>query len=189
MLKHYSQEQLVLGFKKNDSKVLKAVYTSMYPKVNAYVLKNSGNHTIAKDIYQEAFIACWKNIKDEKFKKTGSSVEAYLYTIAKHKWTDHLRSATYKKTVLTNETSHLTAVKDEVDIEEDEEAKKQFILKQALTKLGEQCKTLLKLFYFERKSMNDISEVLKMTSASARNQKYRCMEKLKALSLELKNNE
>lgn len=188
MLKNYSQEQLVLGFKKNDSKILKAVYTTTYPKVNAYILKNSGDQAIAKDIYQDAFIACWKNIKDDKFKQTGS-VEAYLYTIAKHKWTDHLRSATYKKTVLTNETSHLTAVKDEVDIEEDEEAKKQIILKQALAKLGEQCKTLLKLFYFERKSMNDISGVMHMTSASARNQKYRCMEKLKALSLELKNNE
>jgi RNA polymerase sigma factor (sigma-70 family) len=79
----------------------------------------------------------------------------------------------------------------EVDIDEnfeDEEQLKKKALLGALNRLGDECKTVLQLFYFERKSMDVISKELNITSASVRNKKYRCMEKLRTLSLEIQKN-
>ncbi len=184
----YNQDQIIKGFKQNDSSILRTIYSNTYPKVRSHILKNNGDEDQAKDIFQEAFVVCWRNIKDSKFSNTGS-VEGYLYTIAKNKWTDYLRSATYKKTVVKSKLTNLQIVADNDLADEDVEQENMAVLKQALSKLGEQCKTLLKQFYYERKSMNEISEMLNITPASARNQKYRCMEKLKALSLDLKKHE
>lgn len=183
-LKHIKNEA-VIGFQENNEITLQSVYTSVYPKVKTYVLRNSGNETLAKDIFQEAFIACWRNIKADKLSKNGN-VEAYLYTIAKNKWIDYLRSSVYKKTKLTDQETELHIVEEETN-DENEEANK-IVLKKALETLNNSCKEVLELFYFERRSMDEISKKLNMTSASVRNQKYRCMNQLRNLALKFKSN-
>jgi len=52
--------------------------------------------------------------------------------------------------------------------------------------LGAPCKDLLMKFYFEKKSMKDIAEELQLDAASTRNKKYRCMQKLRELALNLR---
>lgn len=182
-----TNQQLIQGFQKNNTNVLEGIYVRVFPKIKVYVVKNNGNEAHAKDVFQEAFIACWKNIKANKLAEN-SNVEAYLYTIAKNKWTDYLRSTQYKKK--KSGPDQLTYAKADMDIEvdEDEEDTKRKAMQQALKQLGENCKILLNLFYFERRSMDDIARKLNLASASARNQKYRCMEKLRKLTLEIKNN-
>ena len=186
-LQKKKQGKLILGFKKNDSKVMEIVYTTVFPKVRLYILKNNGNEARAKDVYQEAFIACWKNIKADKFSEEGN-VEAYLYTVAKNKWTDYLRSSEYKKTVVDENRLESLKLVDDSKIDESFEDANRNAMQKALKQLGDNCKTLLNLFYFERKSMDEISQKMNLASASARNQKYRCMEKLRKLSLDIKNN-
>lgn len=161
------------------------VYAQVFPKVRAYILKNSGDEEHVKDIFQEAYINCWRNIKEDKI-QTDSNIEGYLMTIAKNKWTDYLRSSSFKNKSL--EIGQLSIVSDEITINEKQVELDRTTLRKALEQMGEACKKVLQLFYFERKSMNDIALELKITSASARNQKYRCMEKLRNTALELKNN-
>ncbi|MDC6366119.1 MULTISPECIES: RNA polymerase sigma factor [Flavobacteriaceae] len=176
------------GFRQNNQYALSSIYKTVYPKVRLYVLKNNGDEDQAKDIYQEAFVACWKNIKDHKFKE--GNVEGYLFTIAKNKWTDFLRSANYRKTVSVDASPHLRMVSEEAP-EMDRERKEETdtnAMRSALSQLGNNCQKLLKLFYFERRSMEEIATVMGMAPNSARNQKYRCMKKLRTLSLQIKSN-
>jgi RNA polymerase sigma factor (sigma-70 family) len=185
-----TNNDLVLeGFRRNDENILEGVYRSVFPKVKIHVLNNSGDEAKAKDIFQEAFIACWQNVKDHKFDETGS-LEAYLFTIAKNKWTDHLRSTRFRKTV-RQDVMTLTGKEEEEDEDEDQDNEVQNerdIMKRALHQLGNGCKNLLTLFYFERKNMEEIAEKLGIGAASARNKKYRCMEQLRALAQHIKNN-
>ena len=58
-----SQIQIVKAIKNNDLKVLKVLYQANYNKVKALVLSINGSIAHAKDIYQDAFIAVWKNIE------------------------------------------------------------------------------------------------------------------------------
>ena len=181
------KDETIIGFQENDDAILRRVYSAVYPKVRNYVLKNNGDEAQSKDIFQEAFIACWKNIKANKLSENGN-VEAYLYTIAKNKWIDYLRSIAYRKTVSDNDDLIQQNLGEELLVDEHEEKEKRKVLQLALKQLAVDCKELLTKFYFERRSMNEIAEELKLSSASTRNKKYRCMEKLRLLSLEIKNN-
>ncbi|GAB3011700.1 RNA polymerase sigma-70 factor [Cyclobacterium sediminis] len=178
--------QLVTAFKNNDQKVMQEVYQNMFPKLRNHVFKNHGNEAQAKDVFQESFISCWRNVKKGKLNES-SNLEAYLFTIAKNKWTDYLRSAQFKKTV-SDEGVMAMQSNNEEQWDENEEERKLNALHGALKQLGASCKKLLTQFYFERKSMDEIAKDLQLGSASVRNKKYRCMEKLRALALETINN-
>ena len=187
--KLHSQEETIQGIRLNNEVVLGSLYAEMYPKVRIYILQNNGSEAQAKDIFQDAFLAFWKNIKEGKFNmhKT-SSVKGYLMTIAKNKWIDYLRSSAYKKTITADTILQLHSENEENESGSGQNEKQKAAMQNALRKLGDNCRTVLKLFYFERMSMNEISKRLNIGAASARNQKYRCMEKLRSLTLELKNN-
>lgn len=165
---------------------MQKVYQNTFPKFKSHVLNNSGSEAQAKDVFQEAFIACWRNIKEDKLKEN-SNLEGYLITIAKNKWIDYLRSANFKKTVATDSFAHLSLVTEESEMVKEKEVQIN-ILRDALSQLKDGCKSLLQLFYFERRSMEEISKVMNLAPASARNQKYRCMERLRTLSLQIKKN-
>ncbi|MEO1030203.1 MAG: sigma-70 family RNA polymerase sigma factor [Bacteroidota bacterium] len=178
--------EVVGAIKRNDSTTLKRLYTNNYPKIEALILKNSGTKEHAKDIFQEAFLAVWQNVKQDKFiPQSESSINGYLYTIAKNKWMDVLRSQGYKKTITASHLSHFE-IKDEENNGIDDDILKDKRLEDvmlAFKNLGEACKSLLRMFYFEKKSMNLIAEELKLDAASTRNKKYRCMQKLRQIAL------
>lgn len=177
-----SQSQLVDAIKTNDTRVLKELYTTNYPKVEALVLKNNGSVAHAKDIYQEAFVVVWTHIKHNKFiPQNDSALQGYLYRICKNKWTDVLRSKSFKDVRPLN-TDTLRVVKEDDTYKETEDKKLKKTMA-AFENLGQPCKQLLKTFYFEKKSLKEISEALNIEESTARNKKYRCMQKLRAVVL------
>ncbi len=172
-------EMLAL-IKKNDAATLKQLYKTNFSKVKGYVYKNNGDEQQAKDVYQEAFVAMWRNIKDDKFSAEGeTAINGYLFKIAKYKWLDHVRSARYKNTTFINREIEY----DEPDIEENEmQSRKIKIIMDSISNLGERCQLLMKLFYFEQKPFKEIAKIMAMDEASARNAKYRCQEQLKKMT-------
>jgi DNA-directed RNA polymerase specialized sigma24 family protein len=68
------------------------------------------------------------------------------------------------------------------------ETESQFRLaEQAIKQLGEVCKQLLNLFYFEKLDYISIAKSLRFSSDKvAKNQKYRCIEKAKDYFVNLK---
>lgn len=181
------QLQLINAIKDNDSMALKAFYTSNYHKVELLVLKNSGSQEHAKDVYQEAFISMWNNIRNGTFEaKNDSALQGYLYTIAKNKWMDVLRSKRFKTTQSLTEERSLFLTQEENATDDDDYASKLNIAMKAFQGLGQPCKDLLKTFYFEKKSLRDIAASLDIGESSVRNKKYRCMEKLRNIALDSK---
>jgi RNA polymerase sigma factor (sigma-70 family) len=178
----YNQEELLLGIKANDSKVLKWLYQSQYPKIEKYVLTNNGDEDQAKDLFQEAFIALWNNVKGGKFiPENGTAVTGYLFQIAKNKWLDYLRSSRYKMTTGL-ETKH-----DRSEERENHTETLHINMADELKKLGENCREILKRFYFQKESMETIAKAFQWTEATARNNKYRCIQRLKEKMITLKN--
>lgn len=181
-----SQLQLIDAIKANNSAALKTLYTSNYHKIEALVLKNNGSKEHAKDVYQEAFIIVWKNIKNDRFvPENDTALQGYLYQIARNKWMDVLRSSKFKK---TNPIINEMSIVDKHTVQNEEEDNEDFKLKlkqtmAAFKSMGNPCKELLTTFYFEKKSLREIAEKLQIEENTARNKKYRCMEKLRELVL------
>lgn len=166
------------AIKANDEAVLKSLYENNYFKIEKYVLNNSGSIEQAKDIYQEAFIAVWRNIQLDKFyPENENALTGYLYQIARNKWLDYLRSSHFKKhTPLTKLENRLA---EDIDNEEDNS----YIasVKSKFEQLGENCREVLTRFYYKKQSMKIIAEKFDWTEATARNNKYRCLQRLREL--------
>jgi RNA polymerase sigma factor (sigma-70 family) len=180
--KTFIEDTYVFGqsnaIKANDDAALKSLYENNYYKTEKYVLMNNGSIEQAKDIYQEAFIAVWRNIQLDKFNpENESAVAGYLYQIARNKWVDHLRSNQYKKsTPLSNLANRLP----EETAEEEDNGYIDDVVKQ-FKQLGENCREVLTLFYYKKESMKTIAKLFDWTEATARNNKYRCLQRLREL--------
>ncbi|MCW8980923.1 MAG: RNA polymerase sigma factor, partial [Altibacter sp.] len=167
------QEQLALteAIKNNNELVLNRLYQENFKKVELFILKNNGTMPYAKDIYQEAFITVWKNIRNDSFTpQNETAIQGYLYKIAKNKWLDVLRSGRYKKTVALQ--SLHTAPQEETDgvshpLEEQEDLAFRNVM-MSFNTIGEPCKELLQQFYYEKKSLREIALFLQIDEASAR---------------------
>lgn len=171
--------QQVRAIKSNNEAALRQLYLDGYSNVEAFVLSNNGTSEQAKDIFQDAFIAVWRNIQMDRFQpRTGTALDGYLYQVAKNKWMDYLRSGHYNKVVrMENATLPDTGIDalQSVEHEHLETVKSQF------KNLGDNCRKILTMFYYDNQSLLNISEAMGWTEATAKNNKYRCLQQLREL--------
>lgn len=167
-----------LAIKSGDKEALDRLYVENFPKVRDYVMKNNGSEEQAKDVYQEAFISVWRNIQLDKFTpENDHSLVAYLVKVAKFKWIDFLRSRNYR-----DFTSLQEDLPTDGQVSEDEEEEKYFkLVKKHFDTLDDNCREILKRFYFYGQSMEEIGKRFKWTKETTRNNKYRCLKKLREL--------
>lgn len=172
--------------KANDEQALKALYTINYPKIENYILNNSGSIEDAKDVYQEAFVAVWRSIQLAKAEFDNmDSLQGYLFRVVQYKWLDHLRSSKRKK---TNSLAQIEIIEEkpfEMGQEEEEYLSK---VKMHYAFMGEPCKDVLHRFYFLKQSMSEIAAFFSWTEATAKNNKYRCLQKLRSMVLPQNDN-
>ena len=69
------------------------------------------------------------------------------------------------------------------DVEEYEKRDQEFaMMEKAISSLGEPCKSLIEAFYIQKRNMQDIASQFGYTNAdNAKNQKYKCLMRLKKL--------
>lgn len=182
----HEQFALLDAFLSNREIPMKEFYLSEFPKTKYYILKNGGTLDNAKDIFQDAYFACWKKLSTGKFlPKNKSQIEAYLFTTAKNKWIDQKRAMAKRKTTSINDQMYNLSVEEKSHPIEMEQMETQLtITLSAFENLGEACKDLLTRFYFDKLSLRTIAENLNIEEASAKNKKYRCIQKLKELAQE-----
>lgn len=169
--------QLLLN---NSDLAYRQLYKAHYTIIKQYVLKNSGSDDDVKDLFQEGIIALWDNIHAGKYQHTNENMlHGYFRTICKFKWMEILRSKGRFVALPENE---------EFDIETDETVLNDLIKREEINEfdgmfsaLSEKCRQILALFYYEKKSMKEISEVTGYEVVSMRNEKYKCIEKLRGL--------
>lgn len=133
----------------------------------------------SKDIYQLTILIFYENVKSGKLEHLVSSVKTYLFGIGKNVAMENMRKA--KRNVPINQEKWLK----EYLIDEPEQPVDEnlfTIAQNALKDLGQPCQQLLELYYYEKKSMEEISEKLNYKNAdTAKNQKCKCMARLRKL--------
>ena len=176
---HTDSYEQVLAIRGNDEKALKLFYQNNFPKVERYVLDNNGTTDEAKDIYQEAFIAVWRNIQLDRFQpQKETSLDGYIYQVAKNKWLDQLRAAKRRQVVPL--TDRANEIEEAPALSRDEQQQIDEI-KKNLKLLGQPCRDVIERFYYHKQSMRTISASLNWTEATAKNNKYRCIQRLRNL--------
>jgi RNA polymerase sigma factor (sigma-70 family) len=168
------------AIKDHSPEFLELMYTRNYPNLEVYIIQNSGNAEDARDIYQEGFIAVWRNIQLGKFHpSTEKEFSAYLFRVCKNKWIDQLRKNKTRPVEAVGNADKLEA--RHIETEEDEKYKYLIQVRENFLQLGDKCREILSMFYYRKKNLKEIADQYGMTEASAKNSKYRCLQKLREL--------
>lgn len=150
-------------------KAANGLYDVLSP-VKKYISANNGTTDDAKDIFQDALVVLYKNVQSESFALT-VPLKTYLLAVTKNLWLQELRIRN-KMPVSTEQIDIPDAVP--------ENEKDADLATAAFNRLGERCRQLLILFYFKKKSYRELASFLGFgDERTAKNQKYRCLQKAK----------
>ncbi len=143
------------------------------------VCSNSGTEQEAKDIYQEAMIAFYERVQQPAFTLT-CKIKTYLYAVCRRLW---LKKLAEKKRFYgsIDDAEPFSGVDDELE-EINEKERRLNRIGNSLDGLGEPCRSIIEDFYMRELSMEEISAKFGYTNAdNAKNQKYKCLQRLKKL--------
>ena len=166
---------------KDGDNALKEIYSKYR---NEFLLWAFQHHSCsmeeAKDVFQQSIVIFYENIIYGKVTEITTQVKTYLFSIGKNK--------IYELERLKSKA--LAQVEDQVyvqsdiyynDVEEGYEDKLDKV-NTCIMKLGEPCKSILEQYYYYKKSMQEISEVMGYKNMeTVKNLKYKCLQRLKQI--------
>lgn len=163
----------------NEKAAIEAVYKENFSLIQHFVVSNNGSEDDARDVFQEAMMVLYEKSRNPDFELT-CQIKTYLYSVSRRLWLKKLQQSRRIESQVENFDR---VVPVEEDLEEHEKLNQQYlIMRTAMGKIGEPCKSLIEAFYVHRKNMHEIAGYFGYTNAdNAKNQKYKCLVRLKKL--------
>jgi RNA polymerase sigma factor (sigma-70 family) len=155
-----------------SQKAFEEWYESAFPYVARFVGKMGGSFQDAKDVFHDALIIFYEKTRQSDF-QLKTSAQAYILGIAKHVWIRKFNKD--KNNISLNEYESTISVPD--DYFPDVDSNRVLAL---LEQTGKKCLQLLRSFYYENRSLKEITDQLGYRSThSTTVRKYKCLEKLR----------
>ncbi|MFH2094854.1 MAG: sigma-70 family RNA polymerase sigma factor [Bacteroidota bacterium] len=174
------EDELIHHLRNGDHQALTVLYKSYYPVIARFISMNSGEDDDARDIYQEAVIIFYNKLQDSTF-ELHCKIKTYLYSVCRKLWLNELKKKGVHSIDITEIEGHVEFAQEEkTDFTLEE--KKLSTMNFSMEMLGEPCRTILHDFYIARLSMNEIRDKMGYTTTdNAKNQKYKCLQRLKKI--------
>jgi len=170
-----------------SDKDYKTLSRELFRKLVIFVCRNSGNEDDASDLTQDVMILYWRKdlaekqrtIEDPSYTPRIIANElGYLYGMGKNLWRKEL-----KRRKISPQFPYDLEIDMFENYTEEEDSYKTMLMKvvsTTLSTLGENCRTLLIMFYYEQLSMDEIAERMDFGSRRvAITTKSRCWKRLK----------
>lgn len=178
------------GLLAGDSDTINYVYQTLGPKIIGYVMNNSGTKEDGKELFQNAYVKAFQNLKDGKYREEGK-FEQWFNQIAKNIWLEELRQRRRSAAQNIDDVPSISDTNPE-DLAQSL-LKNQHLdaLHRALTRLGEPCRSMLYRFHGEESvSSQELAEEMGKNDGAIRAQLRRCRQELaKLLKDESKDND
>ena len=174
------QEQILLkGLAGSDKNSIELIYRDNFSSIQSFILNNNGSVEDARDIFQEAMIVLYENAGKETF-KLNCQIKTYLYSVCRRLWLKRLQQLGKYNYNLEN---LVDIVPVDAEIEDHEKINDDFnLMENAMSKIGEPCKSLLDAYYLQKKNMQELALEFGYTNAdNAKTQKYKCLLRLKKI--------
>jgi RNA polymerase sigma factor (sigma-70 family) len=148
------------------------LYEKCFPCVARFVGQRKGSFEDAKDIFHDALIIYHEKCQQARF-TVDTAPEAYVLGIARHLWSRKFADDRRKVTA-DDRINDLSTPEDYFPTLNENR------LLSLLERSGEKCLTLLRSFYFEKSSIQELKQRFGFRSEhSASVQKYKCIEKIR----------
>ena len=181
-----NEKLLLQGLARNDKKAVETIYKENYNMVQALVINNNGSSEDAKDIFQETIIVLYEKVQSGTF-ELNCQIKTFVYSVSRRLWLKRLLQQ--NRVSLSDGNEEIVSVDE--DVEEHDRRNMEFaMMEKAMSGLGEPCKSLLEAFYMQKRTMQEIAGSFGYTNAeNAKNQKYKCLMRLKKLFFSQYKNE
>ena len=148
------------------------LYENAFPAFARFASRMNASFQDTKDIFHDALVIYYEKSMEEDF-AIRTSADAYVVGIAKHLWIRKYKKDRYKVP--------LDRVESQISIPPDYYATaKEVVLLDFLEKSGRKCMDLLRKFYYDNTSLQNIAAALGYSSVrSATVQKFKCIGKLR----------
>lgn len=152
---------------KSDKDAFGELFDIYYPRIFGYVLKRTGDVSVAEDIVSETFFKAMRNIK--KFKWRGVRFSSWLYRIATNEVNMFYRRNKPIELSIEHEREARgfdvpdvqTPESDIIELQDIVERHTQYKVVQGhLVKLSDKYQEVITLRYFENKKIDEVAEIL-----------------------------
>lgn len=169
------ENQIIKQLRDGNQDALVDLYHDNYAMVRNYVLNNNGVQEDAEDLLQEALVVLWQNVRKPGFELT-SKISTYIMAVVKNQWLKQLG----KNKRMAGEEQISPYLHSETPVAGKELDYK--IVREALDEIGETCRNVLVMFYFDGFDMDTIAQNLGFNNSdTAKAKKYQCFKKLEEL--------
>jgi RNA polymerase sigma factor (sigma-70 family) len=179
-----TEQQVLTALAAGDRAATERVYRQHFPIISKWIVGHGGLEEDTADIFQEAMVILFEKAQSEDFRLT-CKIGTYLFAVSKHLWYKKLQTQQKAPGYLPDNTGmdegRDWAYEDDVKIHEEREVHYE-LLNNALDQLGEPCRSLLRAFYHQDKSMQQIAAEFGYTNPdNAKTQKYKCLTRLRKI--------
>ncbi|MBQ9137590.1 MAG: sigma-70 family RNA polymerase sigma factor [Alistipes sp.] len=185
--------QLIFGILQNDERTWRYIYREMKSGfasilAQSFSVKMFSNDEI-DDIFQDSLIVLMQRVKsgDVTSSREGA-LFAYLVQIGKFTAHNLLRRKGVRSTFekVTNSAKQHNSIEEGIIAVDEKQQTQNDFLDTVIQRLPEECKAILKYFYWDHKPMDEIASILGMRSAdSAKSKKSKCMNKIRNIAAQL----
>ena len=178
---HFLDEdsRLLNRIRRGDEDALVTLYRQSRKSVTALVTRNSGTAGDAEEVLQEALVILWERVHQGRYRHE-ARLETFLYATARNLWLRRL--ARVRRETPREIDPEENASEDSSPLDQLIESEETAMIGDAVKRLGEPCRTLLLLFYWEEASMEEIAGRLGFANAeTAKSKKYQCKKALQEM--------
>jgi RNA polymerase sigma factor (sigma-70 family) len=175
----FSDDEMVEAIRDRNMReeAIRQLYQEHSEITRSFINGKGGSEQDADDIFQETVLSFIDVVEKGKFRQE-SGIRTFLISISKHLWYNEIRrrqrATSREKLYETDKDSEESGVSELI---QDREMKKQ--LGELLGDLGESCRKILELFYYQNLSMKEIvSQMHYENEQVVRNKKYKCLQQL-----------
>ena len=178
----YTDAELIQAISagKDLNDAIRFLYRQHSEAISSFIIHYGGNEQDADDIFQETVVAFIDIVKKGKYRME-ASLRTLLASIARNLWFNELKKR--GRSDHRDRQFELARDKDEVDVSHHmAELEQKRELRLMVDQLGEACRKVLLLFYYENMSMKEIVSHLPYENEQVvRNKKYKCLQQLTGL--------
>lgn len=162
-----------------DEDGLVRLYHQNRKMVVSYVSRNSGTRDDAEDMLQEALVILWERVRSGKYEYT-AKLSTFVYAAVKNLWSRRL--ARYRRETPKELDGDEYGDGEPSPLENVINNERLELVRNSMKKIGEQCRKLLLLFYWEELSMEQIALEMGFANAdTVKSKKYQCKKQLEKL--------
>ncbi len=167
----------------NDKKLLRELYYHRETCVNSLLIKTNCDHDQAENIFIEAVFTFRKKKQIGSLPTKKLNTRAYLIGICYKLWQkQYEREKKFKDSSTDIAQYFYEYLPNHINSESARSYKENLLvaIQESLISMGQKCRKIIRLYYYEEKSMTEIAEIMEFnTPVVATSTKYRCFKEFK----------